>query len=697
MEQEKLDQLIKSANEGEASSQYDLATYYKDIEDYFNALTWYIKAAEQGYEKALEVLYAPIEIEDKPKIVEIKPLYVIKEEEEIRRKTTILALVEAVERHKRKEEEETKRIELERIRRLAEAENAKNAKRRAEEAARLKAAEEEARRLEEEKARQKAEEARIKAEEEARIKAEEEARIKAEEEAKRKAEEEAKLKAEEEAKRKAKEEAKRKAEEEHNLLIKYIKENSNNRIQAFLEDMVYVQGKETIMRDSNENAYVKKMEDFLIKKNVVSMDDFEALFIYKDIYKKNNEADIHNFIDLMSEVTGYHFSLPSNDQLVYALRGGINCTDAYEYSDRLINFDSSDSERTETSKVTIYWSKSIGIRNISGEDRLTFRVVCNDLSLIETYKKAAEEEARIKAEEEARIKAEEEARIKAEEEAARKLAEDKVRFAPYINSLFNNMIFVEGGEIRVNRIKGINIQTHTVVVDDFCILRGVVNHDAVSKFLYSSIEKNEYECFSEKVVKDFCHKFSRIVGMEFYVPTREQLEGAYNARPYAMSAPPHSREWLDGGGYLGYSSILQVNDAKTEGATFRIVTTDANFISELKQKNNWKSVVNEFLSIQESYEYKHGLFFGDKRKITIITQPITRRVWNSIMNHNGEMELNSNELVPKNELGDFLQKLNESDIDLSQFDYLHNNSYAYVALSARKLIDNKGVYLYIKD
>ena len=640
MEQKKLDQLIKSANEGEASSQFDLAEYYKSIEDYFNALTWYIKAAEQGNEKALEVLFAPIEIEDKSKIVEIKPLYVQKAEEEERRK--------AEEEAKRKAEEEAKRK-----------------------------AEEEARRIEEEKAQQKAEE---------------EARIKAEEEAKRKAEEE--------AKRKAKEEAKRKAEEEHNLLIKHIKENSNNRIQAFLEDMVYVQGKETIMRDSNGNAYVKKMEDFLIKKNVVSMDDFKALFIYK----KENEADIHNFIDLMSEVTGYHFSLPSNDQLVYALRGGVNSTDAYEYSNEIINlsfirgyYSEVARELTETSvwemKKTHYRGEkdSVSFRlekfftRREGSD--FFRVVCNDPILIETCKKA----------DEIRHQKEEEARKHAEEEAARKLAEEKARLAPYINSIFNNMIFVEGGEIRVNRIKGINIKTHTVVVDDFCILRGVVNHDAVSKFLYSSIEKNEYECFSEKVVKDFCHKFSRIVGMEFYVPTREQLEGAYNARPYAMSAPPHSREWLDGGGYLGYSSILQVNDAKTEGATFRIVTTDANFISELKQKNNWKSVVNEFLSIQESYEYKHGLFFGDKRKITIITQPITRRVWNSIMNHNGEMELNSNELVPKNELGDFLQKLNESDIDLSQFDYLHNNSYAYVALSARKLIDNKGVYLYIKD
>ncbi|MFA7095527.1 MAG: translation initiation factor IF-2 [Gammaproteobacteria bacterium] len=64
-------------------------------------------------------------------------------------------------------------------------------------------------------ARRKAEEeARLRAEEDARRKAEEEARLKAEEEARRKAEEEARLKAEEEARRRAEEEARLKAEEE---------------------------------------------------------------------------------------------------------------------------------------------------------------------------------------------------------------------------------------------------------------------------------------------------------------------------------------------------------------------------------------------------------------------------------------------------------------------------------------------------
>ena len=691
MEQESLNQLIKSANEGDSSSQYDLAEYYRGIEDYFNALVWYIKAAEQGNEKALELLFAPIEIEDKSKIVEIKPLYVQKAEEEAKRKAEEVAKRKAEEEVKRKAEEEAKRIELERlIRRLAEAANAKRkaeeeAKRKAEEA-KQKAAEEEARRIEEEKAQQKAEE---------------EARIKAEEEARRKAEE----------------------EEKNRQLIEYIRVHSKSKIQTLLDEMVYVEGKSVAMRNSQGEAYIAKIDDFYVKRNIVTPEDYETLLLQPKNYGSLESAQ--QYVSRLSEITGYGFSLPSYEQLDYALHGDINYDNHFLHPAPLI-----------------YSAESTNVSNAGQERTLTtykksnasFRIVCTDPKYIEMRKKAAEEakrkeeeeakrkaeldairraeqEAERKAKEEKRRREEEKARLEAEEarrkeeerkrieaeKTARKLAEEKARLAPYINSLFNNMIFVEGGEIRINKIKGVNIETHTVVVDDFCILRGVVNHDAVSKFLYSSIEKNEYECFPEKVVKDFCLKFSRITGIKFYIPTREQLEGAYNARIYAMSAPPHSREWLDGGGYLGYSSFLHVNDAKTEGATFRLVTTDENFISELKKKNNWENVVVDFLSNQEAYEYKHGLFFGEKRNITIVTQPITRRVWNSVMNHNGEMELNSNELVPKKELGDFLKRLNESDLDLSQFDYLHNNPYAYGALSARKVIDEKGVYLYLKD
>ena len=67
------------------------------------------------------------------------------------------------------------------------------------------------------------------------------------------------------------------------------------------------------------------------------------------------------------------------------------------------------------------------------------------------------------------------------------------------------------------------------------------------------------------------------------------------------------------------------------------------------------------------------------------------------MQHDTLRDQNSDNLVAKKDLDDFLKRLNESDIDLSQFDYLHNNPYAYGALSARKVIDEKGVYLYLKD
>ena len=67
------------------------------------------------------------------------------------------------------------------------------------------------------------------------------------------------------------------------------------------------------------------------------------------------------------------------------------------------------------------------------------------------------------------------------------------------------------------------------------------------------------------------------------------------------------------------------------------------------------------------------------------------------MQHDTLRDQNSDNLVAKKDLDAFLKRLNESDRDLSQFDYLHNHPYAYGALSARKVIDEKGVYLYLKD
>lgn len=626
-----VNEALQQANEGNVVVQYDLATYYKSECDYYNALVWYIKAAEQGNEKALELLFAPIEIEDKPKIVEIKPLYAQKAEEDA----------------KRKAEEEKKRQEEE-------------AKRQAEQ-----------------------------------------------EEAMRKAEEEKRRQAEE-AKRKAEaEEAKRKAEEEHKQLINHIKENSQNKIQSFLDDMVYVKGKDVLMRDAEGKTYIKKVDDFLIKKNVVSLDDFKALYLNKC----DKETDIQNFINLMSEVAGYSFSLPSDDQLIYALRGGINCTDAYEYSKGIINLSSHRHstwfggfyvyELTETSFVTITHHalnnlngfKGIDIqrkrdRSWDSRDEVGFRVVCNDAALIDTYKKAVK--LRIsKEKEETRRKAEQEAQL---------LAQEKSRLAPLLEGLNNEMLLVESGNVPVERIIIQGDSPHTVKTEEFCILYSTVNEKAVEFILGRELKTDEFGAFSKEIAEELCEKLTKVSGKEFSLPSVDQLEAAYNFHLWSIRASLCCYEWCKDKNDVKRTLIsTKLNRPAPAVACFRFVTKDPEVIASVKEKNSWQNIIKEYISQRETHEYKHGIIFGDKRNVTIVKQPLTYRVWKAVMQHDTLRDQNSDNLVAKKDLDDFLKRLNESDIDLSQFDYIHNNPYAYGALSSRKVIDDKGIYLYIKD
>ena len=623
-----VNEALQQANEGNVVVQYDLATYYKSECDYYNALVWYIKAAEQGNEKALELLFAPIEIEDKPKIVEIKPLYAQKAEEEA----------------KRKAEEEKKRQEEE-------------AKRQAEQ-----------------------------------------------EEAMRKAEEEKRRQAEE-AKRKAEvEEAKRKAEEEHKQLINHIKENSQNKIQSFLDDLVYVKGKDVLMRDAEGKTYIKKVDDFLIKKNIVSLDDLNALFLYTC----DKEADIQNFINLMSEVAGHNFSLPSDDQLIYALRGGINCTDAYEYSKGVINLSSHRHnnwdggfyvyELTETSFVTVYHHDINGRRGIdiqtkksrswNSRDQVGFRVACNDPALIETYKNAIELR-RQKEEEEARRKAEQEAQL---------LAQEKSRLAPLLEGLNNEMLLVESGNVPVERIIIQGDSPHTVKTEEFCILYSTMNDKAVEFILGRELETDKFGAFSKEIAEELCEKLSKVSGKEFSLPSVNQLEAAYNFHLWSIRASLCCYEWCkDKNGVKRTLISTKLNRPAPAVACFRFVTKDPKVIAYVKEKNSWQNVIKEYITQRETHEYKHGIFFGDKRDITIVKQPLTYRVWKAVMHHDTHRDQDSDNFVAKKDLNDFLKRLNESDIDLSQFDYIHNNPYAYGALSSRKVIDDKGIYLYIKD
>lgn len=668
-----VNEVLQQANEGNVVVQYDLATYYKSECDYYNALVWYIKAAEQGNEKALELLFAPIEIEDKSKIVEIKPLYVIKEEEEIRRKTTILALVEAVERHKRKEEEETKRIELERIRRLAEAANAKRkaeeeAKRKAEEA-KQKAAEEEARRIEEEKAQQKAEE---------------EARIKAEEEARRKAEE----------------------EEKNRQLIEYIRVHSKSKIQTLLDEMVYVEGKSVAMRNSQGEAYIAKIDDFYVKRNIVTPEDYETLLLQPKNYGSLESAQ--QYVSRLSEITGYDFSLPSYEQLDYALHGGINYDNRFMIPAPLINSAKSTRVSDEGQERTLTTYK---------KSNASFRIVCTDPKYMEKRRQEDEQKRRREEEEEARRREEEtrrqeearrreeeekrrqeeEARLK-EEHEAQLLAQERSRLAPLLEGLSNEMLLVESGNVPVEKIILQGNSPHTVRTEEFCILYSTINVEAVNIILGHEIKTDKFGAYTRETAEKLCVRLSKISGKEFSLPTVNQLEAAYNAHLWSIRASLCCYEWCKDKNDVKRTLIsTKLNRPAPAVACFRFVTKDPEVIASVKEKNSWQNIIKEYISQRETHEYKHGIIFGDKRNVTIVKQPLTYRVWKAVMQHDTLRDQNSDNLVAKKDLDDFLKRLNESDIDLSQFDYLHNNPYAYGALSARKVIDEKGVYLYLKD
>ena len=145
----------------------------------------------------------------------------------------VLARIEAQEeaREMRRREEEAREAALEAARKEAEE------KMKAEEEARIRAEEEARIRAEEafKEAERLKEEARLRAEEVARFKAEEEARAKAEAEARAKAEEEARIRAEEEAKFRAEEEARLKAEEEAARVAAEEKAREEARLKAEAE------------------------------------------------------------------------------------------------------------------------------------------------------------------------------------------------------------------------------------------------------------------------------------------------------------------------------------------------------------------------------------------------------------------------------------------------------------------------------
>ena len=113
--------------------------------------------------------------------------------------------------------------------------------------------------------------------------------------------------------------------------------------------------------------------------------------------------------------------------------------------------------------------------------------------------------------------------------------------------------------------------------------------------------------------------------------------------------------------------------------------------------NSYKSMIEDFVSDIKECEYKDGIIFGKKKKIHYVANPITKRIWNAVVNKSSEADFDDNEFVSQKELGTFLESLNSYYSGKIVFEYLHKNIHALVHLQVYEKQDKNACFVYIKE
>ncbi len=113
--------------------------------------------------------------------------------------------------------------------------------------------------------------------------------------------------------------------------------------------------------------------------------------------------------------------------------------------------------------------------------------------------------------------------------------------------------------------------------------------------------------------------------------------------------------------------------------------------------NSYKSLIEDFVSDIKECEYKDGIIFGKKKKIHYVANPITKRIWNAVVNKSSEADFDDNDFVPQKELGTFLESLNSYYSGKIVFEYLHKNIHALVHLQVYEKQDKNACFVYIKE
>ena len=115
------------------------------------------------------------------------------------------------------------------------------------------------------------------------------------------------------------------------------------------------------------------------------------------------------------------------------------------------------------------------------------------------------------------------------------------------------------------------------------------------------------------------------------------------------------------------------------------------------ERNSYKSLIEDFVSDIKECEYKDGIIFGKKKKIHYVANPITKRIWNAVVNKSSEADFDDNDFVPQKELGTFLESLNSYYSGKIVFEYLHKNIHALVHLQVYEKQDKNACFVYIKE
>ena len=118
---------------------------------------------------------------------------------------------------------------------------------------------------------------------------------------------------------------------------------------------------------------------------------------------------------------------------------------------------------------------------------------------------------------------------------------------------------------------------------------------------------------------------------------------------------------------------------------------------EEAERNSYKSLIEEFVSDTKECEYKDGILFGKKKTIKYVANPITKHIWNTVVNKSAESDFDDDEYVPQKELGDFIKELNAHFVGRVVFEYLHKNIHANVHLQVYEKLDKNACFVYIKE